>query len=57
MSNSTIALIIIILAIIVGIISYYIWGPDNEVEELCEDAIKKETGVDVDLTPGTPEKK
>lgn len=28
---------------------------DNVIEELIEDGIKKETGVDVDLSPDTPE--
>lgn len=31
--------------------------PDNIVEEVIEDVIQEETGMDVDLTPGSPEKK
>ncbi len=30
---------------------------DNIVEQLVEEGIKKETGVDIDLSPNTPEKK
>lgn len=30
--------------------------PDNPVEEIGEAIIKVETGLDLDLTPGTPEK-
>lgn len=30
---------------------------DNLAEEVIEDVIKEETGVDVDLTPDSPEKK
>ena len=53
--NATIILgIVIALCIIVGIVSIYFWGADNPVEEVCEDIIKKETGVDIDLSPGTP---
>lgn len=30
---------------------------DNAIEEIVEDVIKVETGVDVDLTPQSPENK
>lgn len=33
------------------------WVADNPVEEKVEEAIKEATGVDVDLTPTSPEKK
>ena len=48
--------IVVSCAAVVGIISFYFLGRDNPVEEACEDIIKAETGVDIDLTPGTPEK-
>lgn len=38
----------------ISLISYCFLGSDNPVEEACEEIIKDETGVDVDLTPGTP---
>jgi len=31
------------------------YHPDNIVEEILEGIIKEKTGVDVDLTPSTPE--
>ena len=43
-------------AVIVGIGSSFLFKKqDNVVEEYCEEVIKEETGVDVDLTPGSPE--
>lgn len=29
---------------------------DNPVEEIAEEVIKKETGVDIDLSPNSPER-
>lgn len=29
---------------------------DNIIEEIAEDVLKHETGIDVDFSPGTPEK-
>jgi len=31
------------------------YHPDNLAEEIVEDVIKGRTGVDIDLTPSTPE--
>jgi len=31
--------------------------PDNMIEEMAEEVIKDQLGIDVDLTPSTPEKK
>lgn len=52
---------VVALAIIIGIASYY-WGPfkgqkDNPVEQLAEEAIKEETNLTIDLTPGDTQKK
>lgn len=46
-------LIPIILGIIaiVGVISGCFLGPDNPVEQIAEDVIKEETGINVDLSP------
>jgi len=44
--------IIVSICVVVSFISYYFWGSDNPVEEACEDIIKAETGVDIDLSPG-----
>lgn len=48
--------VIVAIAATIGCLSYYVGGPDNPVEEACEDVIKHITGVDVDLSPSTPEK-
>jgi hypothetical protein len=46
---------IVAVAGAIGVGSYYIWGPDNAVEEVCESVIQTETGANVDLSPVTPE--
>lgn len=52
--------ILIVLAAGGGALAYKYFAKapdDNPVEEVAEDIIKKETGVDVDLSPNSPEKK
>ena len=46
-------------SVIVGLGSVYLlkMKPDNPIEEVAEDIIKKETGVNIDLTPFTDEDK
>lgn len=46
---------IVLLVAIVGISSTYFLPDDNAIEEISEKIIKEETGVDIDLTPETPE--
>jgi len=41
---------IVVLAFIIGWISSYLLGKNNPIEEACEDVIKKETGIDVELS-------
>lgn len=48
---------IIIAAIIIGLLSAYFWYHDNPVEEISEEIIKQQTGINIDLTPETPEEK
>ncbi len=48
---------ILILAIIIGIGSVFFYGDDNAIEEISEEVIKTETGIDIDLTPSSPENK
>lgn len=43
--------VIVAIAATIGCLSYYIAGPDNKVEEACEELIKLETGADIDLSP------
>lgn len=51
-----IILIVVISACAIGgAISGYFWYQDNPVEEVAEEIIKNQTGIDVDLTPTTPE--
>lgn len=47
-------------ALLASSIIYKKWPkvkPDNYVEELIEQVIDDQTGIDIDLTPGSPEKK
>lgn len=47
--------IIVAIAAVIGFSSQFFYGPDNKIEEACEEAIKLETGADVDLSPDSPE--
>jgi len=39
-----------------GYVNQYLGIKDDNIgEEIAEEVIKKETGLDVDLTPGSPE--
>ena len=49
--------VIIAFAIAAGLGSRYFLGDDNPIEEASEDIIKKEIGLDIDLSPQSPEKK
>ncbi len=46
---------IIAISILAGLASVYFWGDDNPIEEECEDLIKDEAGIDIDLSPSSPE--
>lgn len=50
----TLAIIAVVAA--VGYVSSKYLGDDNVVEELSEEVIEDMTGVDVDLTPSSPER-
>jgi len=47
---------ILILVVIIGLGSVYFYGDDNAVEEISEEILKQETGIDIDLTPSSLEK-
>ena len=47
---------ILILVVIIGLGSVYFYGDDNAVEEISEEILKEETGIDIDLTPPSLEK-
>lgn len=48
--------ILLALAATAGAKYYLHLKDDNPVEEMSEEVIKYETGIDIDLTPETPEK-
>ena len=50
-SVSLIVIIVVAVAAIAGAISVKFLGPDNVVEQVAEDVIKEETGIDVDVSP------
>ncbi len=50
-------IIIVVVCAIGGIISDRYLGDDNQIEEAAEAIIKEETGVNIDLSPSTPEKR
>lgn len=47
---------IVIAAIIVGLLSAYLWYHDNPIEEISEKIIEEQTGINIDLTPQSLEK-
>lgn len=46
--------IFIIAVILIGG-SIYFFGPDKFIEERAEEIIKEKTGMEIDLTPSSPE--
>ncbi len=46
---------IFIIAIVLIVGSIYFSGHDKFIEEKAEEIIKEHTGMDIDLTPSTPE--
>jgi hypothetical protein len=47
---------IVAAAVIIGLLSAYFWYQDNPVEEISEEIIREEIGINLDLTPKSPEK-
>lgn len=59
MSDIAIKAAVVVVCASIGLAASFI-GPfkgkqDNPVEEKCEEIIKNETGMNIDLTPGSPE--
>jgi len=46
---------IVAVVLLVGILSAYLFGNDNPLEEISEEIIKEETGLEIDLTPSSLE--
>ena len=49
-------LLIVSGAIIIGVLSAVYFGDDNPIEEIAEEIIKAQSGIEIDLTPASPEK-
>lgn len=43
--------VLLVLVIIIGLLSSYILGHDNAIEQLSELFLKQSTGIEVDFTP------
>lgn len=43
--------IVITCAIVVGLVSQSFFGPDNVIEDFCEDVVESETGISLDFSP------
>lgn len=52
---SSITFLAIAALVMVGGLSAVFLKNDNPIEEACEQVIKEATGIDVDLTPNSPE--
>lgn len=48
-------IVLLVLVIIAGLVSSYILGHDNAIEEMSETFIKDSTGVEIDLSPTSKE--
>ena len=46
---------LILLVVLMGVVSTYLLGDDNPIEEYSEETIKAETGIDIDITPKSKE--
>lgn len=55
LKSKTFKIIIVTACLIAALLSIFIFkmGDDNAIEQLAEEVIKIETGVDIDFTPKT----
>lgn len=51
----TLVVIVVCIVMGVGAASSYFAGPDNKIEEICEDIIEVASGAEIDLSKDTPE--
>lgn len=51
-----IGLIIAGIALVIGLVSWKVSGPDNEIEEQTEEVIEDLTGIDIDISFNSEEK-
>lgn len=47
---------VLIVVVVVGYLSSFWLGDDNAIEEVAENILEKHVGIDLDLTPNSPEK-
>lgn len=52
----SITLLALAAIVMIGGLSAVLLKSDNPIEEACEEVIRETTGIDVDLTPDSPEK-
>ena len=48
--NLKLKIILFIFLCLAGIISHYLWGDNNIVEQISEDVIKEKYGIDIDFS-------
>lgn len=46
---------LILMVILLGVVSSYVFGDDNRIEEIAEEIIKAKTEINIDLTPNSKE--
>lgn len=46
---------LILMVILLGVVSSYVFGDDNRIEEITEEIIKAKTEINIDLTPNSKE--
>ena len=54
-NSVVIAIVVVLIATLVACISVKMLGNDNAIEEQMEQLIQDQTGLDIDLTPDSPE--
>lgn len=58
MSSFIVIAVVVSLACIVGYLTQHLTRKDDTpIEEACEEVIKEQTGIDIDLSPSSPEAK
>ena len=51
----TLIIMVCICASVIGLASTYFCKDDAPIEEVCEEVIKAQSGLDIDLTPNSKE--
>lgn len=48
-------IILVIVIAFIGLLSIYFLHDDNPIEETCEQVIEQNIGIELDLSPNSPE--